>query len=212
MPEDPDRMRSISAPHATVADKIRALAAAGYPRADIARFLGKRYQHVRNVLQDDAQAGARAAGRTGVQAVAQAEGQSGGGYVVGRADLSGLREPTPPPQGFEEASAEPYAMDAGVALLRLPLQADGAVTLPAMALQALGLRPGGVALAELDGERLTIFSVRESVRRIQAMARDLVDGDHSLADGLIAERREVVAREAPEPRGGPKPGGGREDG
>ena len=30
--------------------KIRALDAAGYARADIARFLGKRYQHVRNVL------------------------------------------------------------------------------------------------------------------------------------------------------------------
>ena len=37
----------------TVADKIRALAAAGCSRADIARLLGKRYQHVRNVLEAD---------------------------------------------------------------------------------------------------------------------------------------------------------------
>lgn len=37
----------------TVSDKIRTLAAAGYPRADIARALGKRYQHVRNVLEAD---------------------------------------------------------------------------------------------------------------------------------------------------------------
>jgi bifunctional DNA-binding transcriptional regulator/antitoxin component of YhaV-PrlF toxin-antitoxin module len=36
----------------TVAGKIRALAAAGYARADIARLLGKRYQHVRNVLEE----------------------------------------------------------------------------------------------------------------------------------------------------------------
>ncbi len=36
----------------TVAGKIRALAAAGYKRADIARILGKRYQHVRNVLEE----------------------------------------------------------------------------------------------------------------------------------------------------------------
>jgi hypothetical protein len=181
-------MRTIAAPHVTVADKIRALAAAGYPRADIARFLGKRYQHVRNVLEDDAQAG--------------------GAYVVGRADLSGLREPSP---GFEEAAAEPYAVDAGVAMLRLPVRDDGALALPAMALQALGLRPGGVALAELDGERLTIFSVHESVRRIQAMARDLVAGDHSLADGLIVERREETAREATGPKGS-RQVGGREDG
>lgn len=40
----------------TVADKIRALDSAGYPRAEIARMLGKRYQHVRNVLEGDRQA------------------------------------------------------------------------------------------------------------------------------------------------------------
>lgn len=34
----------------SIAARIRALDAAGYARADIARFLGKRYQHVRNVL------------------------------------------------------------------------------------------------------------------------------------------------------------------
>lgn len=37
----------------TVSDQIRALDRAGYPRAEIARRLGKRYQHVRNVLEGD---------------------------------------------------------------------------------------------------------------------------------------------------------------
>lgn len=37
----------------TVSDQIRALNAAGHSRADIARLLGKRYQHVRNVLEAD---------------------------------------------------------------------------------------------------------------------------------------------------------------
>lgn len=41
----------------TVAAKIRALDAAGYPRAEIARILGKRYQHVRNVLEEPRKAG-----------------------------------------------------------------------------------------------------------------------------------------------------------
>jgi bifunctional DNA-binding transcriptional regulator/antitoxin component of YhaV-PrlF toxin-antitoxin module len=36
-----------------VSAKIRVLNAAGYQRADIAKFLGKRYQHVRNVLEAD---------------------------------------------------------------------------------------------------------------------------------------------------------------
>lgn len=34
----------------SVSDKIRTLARMGVPRAEIARILGKRYQHVRNVL------------------------------------------------------------------------------------------------------------------------------------------------------------------
>jgi AbrB family looped-hinge helix DNA binding protein len=37
----------------TISDKIRAMAQKGMPRADIARRLGKRYQHVRNVLEHD---------------------------------------------------------------------------------------------------------------------------------------------------------------
>lgn len=37
----------------TVSGKIRYLNKAGLSRADIARVLGKRYQHVRNVLVED---------------------------------------------------------------------------------------------------------------------------------------------------------------
>lgn len=44
------RMREAIKGLSTVSDKIRALDAAGFARADIARFLDKRYQHVRNVL------------------------------------------------------------------------------------------------------------------------------------------------------------------
>src|SRR5947209_19618144 len=43
----------------TISDRIRALNQAGYSRADIARFLGKRYQQVRNVLVGDEQVGGR---------------------------------------------------------------------------------------------------------------------------------------------------------
>ncbi len=39
---------------ATVSDKILFLARQGMPRAEIARLLGKRYQHVRKVLARDA--------------------------------------------------------------------------------------------------------------------------------------------------------------
>lgn len=43
-------MQAIAANLPTKSAKIRALGGAGYERADIARFLGIRYQHVRNVL------------------------------------------------------------------------------------------------------------------------------------------------------------------
>ena len=44
----------------TKSAKIRALAKAGYRRADIARFVGCRYQFVRNVLVDDERKAERA--------------------------------------------------------------------------------------------------------------------------------------------------------
>ena len=43
-------MKRIAEGLPTIAAKIRALDAAGYKRADIAKFLGKSYQHARNVL------------------------------------------------------------------------------------------------------------------------------------------------------------------
>lgn len=43
-------MKRVAEGQPSISAKIRALDAAGYGRADIARFLGKRYQHVRNVL------------------------------------------------------------------------------------------------------------------------------------------------------------------
>ncbi|MGB5092540.1 MAG: AbrB/MazE/SpoVT family DNA-binding domain-containing protein, partial [Parvibaculum sp.] len=49
-----EKMAAISQGLPTTSAKIRALGAAGFSRTDIARFLGKRYQHVRNVLvQED---------------------------------------------------------------------------------------------------------------------------------------------------------------
>ena len=45
-----DEMQVIAAPLKTKSDKIRKLWEVGVEKAEIARFLGIRYQHVRNVL------------------------------------------------------------------------------------------------------------------------------------------------------------------
>jgi AbrB family looped-hinge helix DNA binding protein len=55
MSSNSERMSAVIADASTVSDKIRALDRAGYKRGEIARFLGKRYQHVRNVLVADQQ-------------------------------------------------------------------------------------------------------------------------------------------------------------
>lgn len=56
---------------ATVSDRIRALDRAGHSRAEIARLLGKRYQHVRNVLEADKAKGTLMAQSTPPQSATQ---------------------------------------------------------------------------------------------------------------------------------------------
>src|SRR5258708_19211233 len=55
------QMRQLTQGLNSKSDKMRALAKAGYERADIARFLGTRYQFVRNVLIQDEARNARKA-------------------------------------------------------------------------------------------------------------------------------------------------------
>ena len=56
MPQTRPPMDDITSGFQTKSDKIRALAKVGYSRAEIARHLSIRYQHVRNVLIDDERA------------------------------------------------------------------------------------------------------------------------------------------------------------
>lgn len=52
-----DKMISLTEGYRTKADKMRVLEREGVPRADIARFLGVRYQQVRNTLEGDKRTG-----------------------------------------------------------------------------------------------------------------------------------------------------------
>ena len=73
----------VVASDATVSDKIRLLAGAGYERAEIARLLGKRYQHVRNVLEGD-RVGARRRAPAVNPPVAPRQGPTASASSVGR--------------------------------------------------------------------------------------------------------------------------------
>ena len=150
----------------TISNKIRRLAAGGVPRAQIAKLLGKRYQHVRNVLEGDK----LSAGPTAVS-----EGE-------------------PTPFGLEPDVHPPEARGGG--RFRLEVDRSGRVTLPNELMEAWGLKPGSGLMGRLHGETFELLSGKESLRRIQALVRQVIPpGGPSLADELIADRRRDEERE-----------------
>jgi AbrB family looped-hinge helix DNA binding protein len=72
----------------------------------------------------------------------------------------------------------------------------GRVVIPAEFRKALGVGIGDDILIQLKGEELRLRSRQAAIKRVQAMVRKyLPDESRSLADELIAERREEAARE-----------------
>ena len=177
MAEDPERLGAIAARHATVADKIRALANAGVPRADIARFLGKRYQHVRNVLEDDAQS--------------RPEG-GGSDYVLGKADLSGVREDA---RAFDRTGDAAFIDRRSPTAFWLRVRPDGSVVLPADVAESLDAQPDSKVFATFKDGTLTIISADAAMKEASDIVCRYIARDVDLAGSLIADRRAEAARE-----------------
>ncbi len=172
MPLDPKRMAELVEPHSTVSDRIRALDAAGVPRAEIARFLGKRYQHVRNVLQDDAQAG---------------------GYTLGRADLSGVRETASAFERSEDEAAFVERRSQGAYWLRV--RPDGSILLPSEVAEALDAAPGQRVFARFGAGELRIVSGEAAMQQARDLVRQHVPPDVDMVGDLLASRRAEIAAE-----------------
>ncbi|HEX3701634.1 MAG TPA: AbrB/MazE/SpoVT family DNA-binding domain-containing protein [Phenylobacterium sp.] len=177
-------MTKIVASDMTVSDKIRALSAAGYQRAEIARLLGKRYQHVRNVLEADKLHPPRAAR----SAAAVAE--------PARAFDHGQRSDERSPVAGAAARYEPEVESRGGGVFRLVVREDGSVVLPAEARELFGIRGRGVVMAELAGDEFRLISTMTALKRAQDMLRPYMKEGVSWADELIAERRREAEREA----------------
>ena len=156
----------IVASHATVSDKIRALDRAGYPRAEIARLLAKRYQHVRNVLEAD--------------------------KIRSPKQPFDLRVPESP--GMEESKAEDYVVPHHGSFFRLLVRPDGSVLLPAEVCAALAVGSGDVLVGQLDGRDFSLTDGATSMRRAQQYVRRMIPaGSGSVVDELIADRRREAA-------------------
>jgi hypothetical protein len=166
MQREPVDLDAVAQPHHTVADKIRALAAAGVPRADIARFLGKRYQHVRNVLEGDAQAG--------------------GGYVLGRADLSGVGDSGARYRSAGEDAALIEPRGNGAYWIRI--RPDGSLPLPDELVEALSAAPGRRVFARLTDHGVKLLSADAAMEEVRAIVRQHAQTG-SVVDEFLAERR-----------------------
>jgi AbrB family looped-hinge helix DNA binding protein len=72
----------------------------------------------------------------------------------------------------------------------------GRVVIPAEYRKALGVGIGDHMVIELKGDELRLRSRQAAIKKVQAMLRKHIpDESRSLADELIAERREEAARE-----------------
>ena len=74
------------------------------------------------------------------------------------------------------------------------LGAQGRVVVPAPIRRVLGFQPGDTLVARVEDDRLVIEKPESVERRIRARFRK--SGDRSLAEELIAERREEARRES----------------
>lgn len=71
--------------------------------------------------------------------------------------------------------------------------AQGRMVIPAAMRKALGFQPGETLVARVEDEHLVIEKPETVERRIRARFRN--SGGRSLADDLMADRREEVRRE-----------------
>ena len=157
----------------TKAARIRALAAAGFDRSQIANALGLGYQNVYNVLS-------ASAGRSGRLRDGSPETVS--------AHAVAYRYP-------DAAQGEPDHDPPGPDPVRSVVETGGRVNVPAVFLEALGVSEGDSVVLILEGDEVRLCGPDAAIRRVQHLVARYVPADVSLADELIAERRREAARD-----------------
>jgi antitoxin component of MazEF toxin-antitoxin module len=161
-------MDELTAGLSTKSAKIRQLAAAGFARADIARYLSIRYQFVYNVLS--------APQPKSVQPAPSGAPRPGGSAPGGSPGPSG------PTSDWTWAT----------------VRKGGFVQIPAAILEAMGVMEGDQVQLSLDGDVVRVLSRATALRDLQDHVRRYVPEGVSLVDQLLAERRAEAAGEMPE--------------
>jgi bifunctional DNA-binding transcriptional regulator/antitoxin component of YhaV-PrlF toxin-antitoxin module len=80
--------------------------------------------------------------------------------------------------------------------MRLKVDAGGRIAIPQGVREAMHIPENGSVLAWFEDGELRLVSPHTALKQVQALARELLSGSDSLADELIAERREEAKRES----------------
>src|SRR5229473_833217 len=78
---------------------------------------------------------------------------------------------------------------------RTRLNENGRLVIPAAFRKALGINPGDEVVLRLEDDELRITTLKHRIARAQRLVRKYVKPGVSLADELIAERREEGRKE-----------------
>jgi AbrB family looped-hinge helix DNA binding protein len=82
-----------------------------------------------------------------------------------------------------------------MAEVRLRVNENGRVVLPAAFRKALNIRSGDQVLVRLEDDEVRITTLKHRIEQAQRHLRQFVKPGRSLADELIAERREAAKHE-----------------
>lgn len=78
---------------------------------------------------------------------------------------------------------------------RTRINQNGRVVIPASFRKALGINVGDEVVVRIEDDELRISTLKRRIERAQRLVRRYVKPGTSLADELIAERREAAKRE-----------------
>ena len=78
---------------------------------------------------------------------------------------------------------------------RTRVNENGRVVIPASYRKALGIKTGDEVILRMEDDELRITTMKRKIERAQRLVRKYVKPGVSLADELIAERREAAKRE-----------------
>jgi len=81
---------------------------------------------------------------------------------------------------------------------RVKVSETGRLSLPVEVRRELGIEKGGTLLLETTDGEIRLTTLKERVRCVQALARELLAGQQVASGEIIAERRREAAREAAE--------------